>query len=160
MKITGSGSGGENQAISSAWNEMLGEADERLCQLLAQKVVGTTGREPQMQEVRAFLKSLHVEVSPADTKEAEPRVKSGWYSINGGHRIRSRGAINVVKGALNALADAIPNFMEIYEVKSREYIDARQKTHRYWIADDPRRYTSIQKSITKEPPTLCVLAGG
>jgi hypothetical protein len=134
MTNTGHRRDGENQAIAHAWNEMLGEADESLCQLLAQKVKSTNGSEPQMEEVRAFIQSLQAERAAEDEKSDAHQRLGRWYSINNGKRFYQDSAIQAAIAALNALADTIPAFMETFEQEHLQVLNSRKRATRRWIS--------------------------
>ena len=68
------------EAMPDAWNALLNEPDELLCELLTDKVQTMNGAKPRPADVEKFLRRLLV-ARPSSTPEMRPTAQFG----NGGH---------------------------------------------------------------------------
>ncbi len=100
------------EAMPDAWNALLNEPDELLCELLTDKVQTMNGAKPRPADVEKFLRRLLV-ARPSSTPEMRPTAQFGK---GGGHRQVTAAAVSPVPPTeaterVEKLQDIVQDFM-------------------------------------------------
>ena len=134
--------------LKEAWSELLGEPDELLMELVAEKAESLCGYRPAAEDVEDFLVGL---ATPRNVKSGEPEKKPHWvptpqpsknqpvsesgvqYQILGEHR-RAPNAIEALLDILRTFAKSNPRFLvdlsPLVRTKRRNHIaESREEVY-------------------------------